>query len=326
MMYEPYERKPRREKRRDRQRRKRSLLVPLLKLALLLISLAVVAGLALYLLPAGLFAIEPEADLGLATDLPAAPVNILLLGVDAENEGLRRSDTIMVASIGRSGVRLVSILRDAMVEIPGHGRGRVNTAYTYGGAELAVRTINENFGLNIMHYCVADYVTLVRLVDAIGGVDADISAEEAEQINVNVRSMGGTFKPLGYTYSPLTVSGEGTHLNGLQALGYARIRKLDSDFKRAGRQRVVLAAILSRLKANLWNPVLLTRVGQAAFGSLETDLQPPLLISLGLKAALAGGIETMRVPVEESYEDNGSTLTVTDFQKNRLALRAFLYQ
>ena len=60
MMYEPYERKPRREKRRDRQRRKRSLLVPLLQLALLLISLGVVAGLALYLLPAGLFAIEPE--------------------------------------------------------------------------------------------------------------------------------------------------------------------------------------------------------------------------------------------------------------------------
>lgn len=319
-MYEPYRRRSRRPARFGGR-----LLRLLLKLLIFLVALALLAGLVLYALPADVFSVEPAVDLGLSPGLPASPINVLLLGVDRENEGVRRSDSMLIASIGSGGVRLTSILRDTMVDIPGHGQGRINSAYAYGGAELALRTVNENFGLNIMHYVVADYVTLVRLVDALGGIEADITAAEMEQINANVYSMRRTFLALGYTCEPLTIPGEDTHLNGLQALAYARIRKLDSDFVRASRQRIVLAAMREKLKANLWNPVLLGRAGSAALSALDTDLNAAQLLSLGLKAAFGGELATLRLPVDGSFDDTGASIVLTDPELNRRALREFLY-
>ena len=320
MMYEPYKRK-----RKRRARKKHRLLGALLRLLILCALLIGIAGGLLYVLPAGLFAIEPDADLSPNSALPASPINILLLGVDAESDGQQRSDSMIVASIGADGVRLISILRDTAVDIPGYGEGRVNSAYAHGGAELAVRTVNANFGLNIMHWCVADYATLVRLVDAVGGIDVDVTAEELEQINHNVYSVRRSFKRLGYSYTPLTISGPGTHLNGLQALGYARIRKLDSDFVRASRQRTVLAALLKKVRARFYDPVLLYRLAAAALKGLKTDLSAPMLASLGLKAAAAGEVKTLRVPVNDSYQDTGAQIRITDPELNRRAIYEFLY-
>ena len=139
-------------------------------------------------------------------------------------------------------------------------RDRINGAYAYGGAELAMRTVNETFGMNISKYVLVDYLTLARLVDAVGGVDLVITEAEMEQINANnSRYAGSTFieSELGYLPKMVTeysVDGETpVHLDGLQARGFARIRKLDSDFMRTSRQRRVVQAALAALRAQIAN-------------------------------------------------------------------------
>ena len=323
MMYEPYKRRNKRSRRDEKKENKLPLYLGKLLLGALLLAALCLLG--LWLMPAGLFSLEPEADLSLSADLPVSPINILLLGLDEENDGLRRSDAMLIVSLDNSDVRLTSLLRDTEAEIPGRGLGRINSAWTYGGAELALRTVNQNFSMNIMHYIAADYRCLVDLVDALGGVELDITQAEMEQINVNVKSSAHIFKPLGYTCAELTAFGEKTHLNGLQALGFARIRKTDSDFTRASRQRQVLAAMWRKLQYNLWNPALLIRLARTAFASVESDLSPAQLVSLALKAALAGEVTTLRLPAEGSYTDTQAALQVNDWPANRAALRAFIY-
>lgn len=329
MYYEAYERKPkrRRGRRRDRQRRgPGGCLGALLARLFALLALLVLGAGLLYALPPSLFAVEPEGvELSLTDGLPASRANVLLLGTDVMRQNSQRSDTVMIASVGYGKVKLTSVLRDTVVNIPGRGSDRVNAAYAYGGPELAMRTLNENFGLNIMHYAVVDFVALAEIVDAVGGVDIDITEEEMAQINRNVVLSYYVFHPLGYEATELRQYGARTHLDGLQALGYARIRKIDSDFRRASRQRVLLAALLEKIRANLWNPVLLARLGKALARSVDTNMSFVELLSLGEKALAAGSPETMRLPVDGSYTDNGATLKIDDWSINRSALRGFIY-
>ena len=320
MYYEPYEKK--RGKRR-RRRRRGGCLGRLAGLLLKLLALALVVCAGLYFLPTSLMMVEKGGDLSLTGGLAGSPYNVLVLGVDTLNEGAQRSDTMMIASVDEGGgVKLTSLQRDVMVDIPGHGRGKLNAAFAYGGAELAMRVVNETFGMNVMRYVVVDFTALVKMVDALGGVEMDVSEAERVEINKNVMYSGRVFAPLGYTYEELTVSGEGTHLNGLQALGYARIRKIDSDFMRTGRQRAVISAMLSALKARPWR---LVSFGRAALQGIQTNLSAVELISLGEKAVVGGLTGSLRLPVDGTFDDDGSKLTLTNRQANIDRLYEFLY-
>lgn len=325
MYYESYQKKPKRKRRRRRSFGAwlSGLLFRLIAFALIL---AVLAAGALYILPGSLFSIEPEGvDLSLTDGLPANPVNILLLGTDILQENSQRSDTVMIASVGHNALKITSVLRDTVVDIPGYGSGKLNSAYSHGGPELVMKTLNSNFDLNIMHYVAVDFVALVEIIDAIGGVDIDITQAEMEQINRNVYTSRRVFQPLGYTATELTEYGEDTHLNGLRALGYARIRKIDSDFKRTSRQRILLGAMLHKIRDNIWNPIMLFRLGDALLSSIKTNMSIPHLISLGEKALITGDLQQLRLPVDNAYHDNGSTLTITDRQANINAFFNFVY-
>lgn len=327
MYYEAYEKKPKRRRRRARRRAGGCLGEGLLRLFALIVALALVCAALLYALPPALFAVEPDGVALSPTDgLPAGRANILLLGTDVMRESSQRSDAVLIATVGYGSVKLTSVLRDTVVNIPGRGSDRVNAAYAYGGAALAMRTLNENFHLNILHYAAVDFVALVEIVDAVGGVDIDITEDEMAQINRNVVLSRFVFQPLGYTATELTRYGTGTHLDGLQALGFARIRKIDSDFKRASRQRILLNALLKKIRASLWNPAAMVRLGRALTHSIDTNMSLIQLLSLGEKALAAGGAETLRLPVDGSFDDNGSTLKITDWQANIDAFRAFAYE
>lgn len=322
MYYEEYNRRPKR-------RRRRSCLGALIGLLMRLVALALVLALlaagALYVLPTGLFSIEPGYDLALTDGLPSSPLNILLLGVDVLSAGSQRSDTMIIASIDSDGVGLTSLQRDTRVAIDGYGKAKLNAAYAYGGPELAMKTINQTFETNIMRYAVVDFTVLVKMVDALGGIEVSISEAEMKHINRNVKNSGRVFAPLGYTYTELTEHGENIHLNGLQALGYARIRKLDSDFARTGRQRTVIDAMLKKLKQNVYNPMVVAKFLNAALDGVETNLSVVELISLGEKALFAGNVEQLRLPMNGTFDDNGSSLTITNRQKNIDAFREFIY-
>ena len=319
-----YARAPRR---RDRRRRGFGawLLSLLLRLIALVVLLAVLAAGLLYALPVSLFAVEPEGvELSLTDGLPASRANILLLGLDTTRENSRRSDTVIVASVGYGKLKLTSILRDTLVDIPGHGSGKLNAAYAHGGPQLVMRTLNENFSLNIMHYLAVDFTALVDLVDALGGVELNVTEAEMNRINQNIWAARLQIEAHGYPSAPLSGFGEHTRLNGVQALYYARLRKLDSDFMRASRQRALLEAMLARIRANLWNPALLVRLARTLARSVDTNMSPIQLLCLGEKA-LAATPEQLRLPVDGAYTDDGANLVVTDPSQNIAAFQAFAY-
>ena len=333
MYYDTY-----RGKRGGRKRRERSggctgwLLGTLMKLiALLLVAVVLAAGV-LFALPPSFMNVEPEnTNISLTDGLPGDRVNILLLGVDFLEDGQQRSDAMMIASVGYNSVRLVSVLRDTLVEIPGYGEHKLNSAYSYGGAEMAMRVVNETFKLNITNYIVVDFSTMVDLVDAIGGVDVEVEDKELEHLN---KYAYDTFKKINavnpekyghYINSQPYTQGGTLHLNGLFATGYSRIRLIDTDYKRTQRQRRVLAAILEQVKGSAMNPLMYARLYQVYRDSVQTNLSLAELISIGEKALMAGKIETERMPKDEYILDDGSALHITDPQGNIVAMHNFLY-
>ena len=328
MYYESYGRKKAQKPRARKPRRPFGswLLQGLMKLIALVLTVVLLCGALLYALPVALFAVEPEsANLALNDGMPSSCLNVLLLGTDALNDGLQRSDAILIASIGYGKFKLTSLMRDTVVDIPGYGQNRLNAAFAYGGPLLAMRTINQNLGLNIMHYAWVDYVALVKIIDAIGGITIDVTEEERSRLNATMLKMGKIFKPLGYQAEELVQYGTDVHLNGLQALSYARLRKIDSDYQRTGRQRTVINAIVKKIRQNLWNPVMLKRLTETVMSSVNTNMSYLQILSLGEKALLAGDGEQLRLPVEESFEDDGSKLVITDIAANRQAFMRFVY-
>ncbi len=161
--------------------------------------------------------------------------NIALLGLDARTDtftGTTRSDCIIIASIYKKNkeVKLVSVYRDTYLDIPEKGLDKVTHAYAYGGAKLTLSTLNTNLDLNITEYITVNFETLKTVVDAIGGVKITLTEKEVASIP-NISSAG--------TYN----------LNGEQALAYARIRKIDTDYQRTERMRDVLTAIFEKIKS-----------------------------------------------------------------------------
>ncbi|MDU5021435.1 MAG: LCP family protein [Clostridiales bacterium] len=173
-------------------------------------------------------------------------MNIALFGLDRRSkEEKSRADSIMVANINfeTKTINLVSIHRDTLVDIKGHGKDKLNHSYAYGGPELSMETINSNFDLDINKYVSVDFFSLAKVIDIIGGVDIDLKDYEANQINQNLNEINSIEKlPKETDY----IQGSGLkNLNGRQAVAYCRIRKEgNGDYERTQRQRNVLKAIL----------------------------------------------------------------------------------
>lgn len=331
MYYDTYRGK----KHRGRRRRRGCLgwlLGKLLGLMALALTLAVLAACLLYIAPVSFLNVEDaDTELSLTDGLPSSHVNILLLGLDFLDEGQQRSDAIMIASIGKGGMKLTSVMRDTMVDIPGYGRHKLNSAYSYGGAELVMRVINETFHLNITNYAAVDLRTLVDVVDAVGGVT--VSVEENELPNVN-KFAWNTYKKIslqdGEKYrhyassQPLTQTGP-QKLNGLFATSYSRIRSIDSDYMRTARQREVIGALIDQIKENCLDVRMYLNLLDVARNSIHTNLNLAEMISLGEKVLLNGSIETHRVPENAHVLDNGSYIEIIAPEENIRALHEFIY-
>lgn len=298
-----------------------------LRVIAMLLAIVLLAGGLLYALPPAIFAVEPDdMKLSLTDGLPMDCMNLLLLGTDVMSEGSQRSDAMLIASIGYGKFKLTSVLRDTEVDIPGHGLNKLNAAYAFGGPELAMRTINETYGLNLMQYAQVDFTALAAVVDAIGGISVpEVTQAEMEQVNINTKKSGKVFAPLGYVPKELTNYGQDIHLDGLQALSYARIRKIGDDFGRAERQREVINAIVEKIRSNLWNPAMLVRLTQAVMSTVNTNMSAMEILSLGEKALLVGHAETFQLPVEGTYTDDGSKLVLTNRNASRDAFLRFVY-
>lgn len=192
-----------------------------------------------------------ERDLNINDLLSDDVANIALFGIDGrdEIEG-DRSDTIMIASINfkTGAIKVTSVMRDLLIKIPEGTKNdvsyeKINAAYDYGGAQLAVKTLNENFDLNISDYVVVNFDCLVDTVDILGGVDVNIENEDVLYwTNEFINHVNFVLKK-----SDPKIPGIGTqHLTGVQALAYCRNRFSDDDYKRTARQREVVQQIVQK--------------------------------------------------------------------------------
>ncbi len=300
------------------------------------VALAVGAWLALSLVP---FLVSAQIEQGkISDDAEAAlesagypvwsPNTVLLLGSDARPEGTKepgadpggpsRSDTIMVWRIGGGANQRLSIPRDTIVDIPGHGQQKINAAYAFGGTALAIETVSDYLGTPINHVMEVDFEHFPQLSDALGGVDVK-TGRVCARINGG-RANGGV---------TLNLPAGENHLNGRQALALARTRKNDcnpaeDDLTRARRQQQILSA----MKGRLLSPTTFLRLPWVAWEApktLRTDMAGPTLLGFFAAAATSGSppVEVLKPSGFATLPDGSSGLVVDEAEK-QAAVRKLL--
>ncbi len=201
-------------------------------------------------------------------------VNIAILGVDETKTDVGRSDALMIATFDpvHKKLKITSIMRDTYADIPDYGKDKINHAHAYGGPQLSIKTLNQNFGLNIEDYVKINFKELKKLVDAIGGIDMELSDEEIVEVDkyiVRVSSKSNT------PAKALVKNESGkVHMDGFQTLGYCRIRSTaNGDFDRTERHRKIMTEMFNKI----------SKAGTAELASMATKLLPYVETSLSNK-------------------------------------------
>ncbi len=237
---------------------------------------------------------EANALLGGAGYPLWSPNNVLVLGSDQRPEGTGepgaqtasgRSDSIMLLRVGGGANSRLSIARDTIVDIPGHGRGKINGAFAFGGTALAIQTVEAYTGVDVNHVVVVSFADFPDLIDAMGGI--------TYRGGCVVSFINGGFRNGGYT---LRLPAGKSHIDGKQALALARTRKnacnkKEDDLTRARRQQKVISA----MKRRLLSPFAFVRlplIAWAAPKSLRSDMSGPTLLGLFGALTFSGSPKT----------------------------------
>ena len=257
-----------------------------------------------------------------------AVLNILLVGQDRrEGQGRQRSDAMILCTVNKNTktLTMTSFMRDMYVKIPGYYNQRINVAYAVGGYQALSETLKYNFGIQTDHYIEIDFSGFEKAVDLVGGVDIELTENEAQYLNNR-----GNWDT-GEEYDGSWKLKEGVnHLTGEQALAYSRIRNVGTgeetgDFGRTSRQRVVLGKLIEEAKSlsltelyNLVNgliPLITTDMTNQEIMSYVMDYVP-ILPDLKLV--------TQRIPADGTYSHkkvNGMAVILPNLEKNRQILQ-----
>lgn len=261
--------------------------------------------------------------------------NIALFGVDSRKGELgkgQRTDTIMIASINQDTgeVSLCSVYRDTYLNLGNDTYNKCNTAYAKGDYEQAINMLNMNLDLNITDFVTIGFDGLIGTIDALGGVEIDVSEEEVTHLNNYQKSMyteEGSSK-LNENYTPVTTSGRQT-LNGLQATAYCRIRATrGDDFKRAERQRTVLAACFE--KAKTADAATLLKIMDSVLPNVRTSLDVAEMTEVLQDLTKYSIIQSSGFPFESNrvtgkIGEKGSCVIPTTLEDNVTLLHHFLF-
>ena len=257
-------------------------------------------------------------------------VNIAVFGVDTRDSSAAfgdqgRSDSIIILSINKTEntIKLISVLRDSKVPIEGYEPQKINAAYKYGLAPLAIKTLNQNFKLNIKDYVSVDFGMMANVIDLLGGVDITLNEEEASRVN------GIADQVMGYKGYD-AVAGSNT-LNGAQAVSFSRIRSIDSDVERSGRQREVLKSLFNKLRTKKVSeyPTLIRNF----MDCVETSLSFGDILSLATGVNMANAKVTTYTMPDYNYEENlfggidetGSWVWIYDLDQAADRIRNIIY-
>lgn len=258
-------------------------------------------------------------------------INILLIGNDSRENGEDgRSDAMILLSINskKQKIYMTSLLRDMYVEIPGHDGNRLNAAYSFGGAELLMKTVEQNLDIEINRYILVNFEAFANLVDAVGGVDLELSSAEIEWVNAYLNEYNLlTEKEFGTDYMDTSQEGM-VHLNGPQALAYTRNRYIGTDFGRTERQRKVLKEVAHGLPKGMLHPIKLT---DGLMPNLTTNLTQWECYQISLMAPflLTYDIEQGSIPIEGTYKDatiRKMAVLEVDFEANKKYLHKLLFE
>ncbi len=245
------------------------------------------------------------ADLGVRSISPSGITNIALFGIDARpGEEVSRSDSIMILTIDntRGKLKLTSVMRDSLVSIGGD-ENKINHAYTLG-AKQAVRTLNENFDLDITEYATVNFNQMCDIIDIIGGINITVFDYEVDETNRFIREYCVEQRGIP-NYEDYYIREEGYQwLNGVQAMSYGRIRKngTGDDWQRVNRQAAVLKCMIQKVDS--------LSIGKLA--DLAVEILPNMKTSLKISelTPLMGGmlrngkpsVEHFRIPVDGCWE------------------------
>ena len=244
-------------------------------------------------------------------------MNVLLMGKDS-GDGVRNShtDSMMILSIDKkhSKLKLTSLSRATYADIPGVGHDRLGHAYEYGGTDLLIKTIEKNYFVKIDHYVSVDFEAFKEIIDIYGGINIKLTSKEAKALNsIN-----------GYNFS-----GAGTYkLNGSQALAYARLREIDSDRARTGRQRNIINEIIKESKSISASKA--KRIMDKCLPLITTDFSKTDLLSLGLNSLsyLKWPVVNHIIPIDGTdrlINVNGLEVLFIDWNSNINNLQNFIY-
>ncbi|MFJ5715008.1 LCP family protein [Neobacillus sp. NPDC093127] len=243
--------------------------------------------------------------------------NILLLGSDARGKEKARADTIMIAHYNedKGTFKLTSIMRDSYVEIPGHGKHKINSAFARGGPELMRKTIKQNFDIDLQYYAIVDFDGFVQLIDEAFPNGVEINVEKKMEKNIYMTLEPGLQR-----------------LNGTQMLGYVRFRHdAIGDFGRVERQQKAVKAIREQLSGFQTITKLPKLIGVLS-PYVNTNMDPTDALFMGkdFLSSSRGTMATLRIPVENSFTEpriqgEGAVLDI-DVEKNKEALHQFITQ
>ena len=251
--------------------------------------------------------------------------NILLIGTDnrSRDRSESRSDTIIIISINSKThkIFMTSVMRDTYVTIPKVGGDRINAAYAYGGEELLLDTIDANFKIPIYEYATVDFYGFMEVVDAIGGVDMDVTEDEIKVMQGYIYELNELEKASPKTDMVYASDAGKMHLNGKQALAFSRVRYVgNADFERTERQRRVLTAIFNKAKGMSLSE--LSDLADVLLPKITTNLAQGDVLSLLMNSGeyLNYEVVSCRMPIDDSYKYmrvRGMSVLRVDFTENR---------
>lgn len=267
-----------------------------------------------------------QKELAVTPGLAPDWTNILLAGSDSRGgNSYSRTDAMIILSINTktAEIKMTSVMRDIWTPMHGRSPQKINACTVFGGPTLAMRTLNEDFALNIEDYVLIDMQAIEEVIDIIGGVEIEITEKEYYALRSSNNATDTALITPPDSWGLVTLTGE-------QALAYARLRAIDNDYERTARQRRVLMAI-ARQAGSLSLGDLTTLIVRC-LDYVETDIDLVQLINLarvGIGADL-DAVQEFRLPVEGTYTsgvmpENKLWVIQPDFEANAQALHEFIY-
>ncbi|HKL99936.1 MAG TPA: LCP family protein [Mobilitalea sp.] len=256
--------------------------------------------------------------------------NILLLGEEAIGSGSARgrTDMIIIATLNSNAkeVKLTSLMRDTLVQIPGYKENKLNTAYEKGGLDLLYETIALNFDIKLDGCVMVNFENFEKIIDKIGGLEIELTSSEARYLNNTNYISNPQYRDV--------VEGKQL-MNGNQVLGYTRVRKraningTNNDYGRTERHRIVLEAVFDKYKTN--GKIELASMMLSILPMIKTDISSSnfeLLLNTFIEMGTTK-IDQLRIPVDGTFTDNVKVrkmdVLIPDLEKNVDILHEFIF-